>query len=108
MYLANLHTFGNLTKFSHIRQNRQVRQHGGLPMCLVNVHNFSNLTKFRQKFQIRQYGWFLCVELIQISLVITWASQRETKFKNAPRYFCCCFLPSVTNRRLGPNTHAHD
>ena len=40
--------------------------------------------------------------------VITWASQREPKFKNALRYFCSCFLPSVTNRRLGPNTHAHD
>ena len=37
---------------------------------------------------------------------IACASQREPKFKSALRYFCCCFLPSLTNRRLGPNTHA--
>ena len=38
---------------------------------------------------------------------ITWDSQRETKFKNALHYFCCCcFLPSVTNCRLAPKTHA--
>ena len=57
-------------------------------------------------FGLLHYGEGHFLTKNQTNHSYTWASQREPKFKNALRFFSCCFLSWVTNRRLGPNTHA--
>ena len=70
-------------------------------MCTFSQKE-SILAQKRTKIKLTRTQVF-CGRLCGVVRIITWAFQRESKVRHGLRYF---FLRSITNRRLGPKTHA--